>query len=142
MRIPVFPLPLSGTLAIYYFIVLGLTFFIYQIKLRASTCSVTIFYNSHMWYPDLTWLLNCRFSGVSPFLYIFLLAVTSNSNLLKLLNKLYLHNHSLCSLTRMPKFSIIQTWKSVILESSLTVSSTSNKLQNLFEFFICLSVAY
>lgn len=95
------------------------TFFRYQIKLCASSFSVTTFYNSQIWHPDLMRLLSHKFTGISHFLYIFPFAIASTSNLFTLKTKLYPYKHSLCSLTRTPKFSIIQIWKSMMLESSL-----------------------
>lgn len=88
---------ISGTLAVLLHS-FG-TFFRYQIKLCASSFSVT-FYNFQIWYLTLTGLLSCKFSDISPFLYIFSLAVASNSNVFQLMKKLYLYNHSLCSRQR------------------------------------------
>lgn len=140
MRITVFTLTASLGPWPYDFILPGLIFFSYQIKLCASSCSATTFYNSQIWYSNPTHLLRCKFSGISPFLYIFPLAVASNSNSFKLMRKVCIQSHSLFSRIRTPSFSTTQTWKSVILVLTSPSSSTSNHLQNTCEFFISISL--
>lgn len=132
MRIPVFTLPVSLGPLPYRFIFQGLTFFSYQIKLYASSCSVTTFYNYQTPYPDFTCLLSYIFSGISPFLYIFPFGVASDPNLFKLIQKLYLHSNSIFS----DKDTIILHSQTCFL---FPLSSTLNQLQNPPEFLICIS---
>lgn len=101
------------------------------------------FCSSQIWYPDLTRCLSCTFSGISPFMYIFRLAVASNSNLFKLMIKLYLQSHSLSSLKRTSKFCIIQTWKDIILESSLPfIFNIKSVAKFIWVFHLYLSVVW
>lgn len=64
-------------------------------------------------------LLSCKFSGISPVLYIFPLAVASNSNSLKLMTKVCLHSHSLFPLVRTPIFPLPRLGNPFLSEPSL-----------------------